>query len=148
MKQKNNQGFSLIEVLVAIVILAAFVVPTCSALVLSARMNAKTQALMQAQLDVSSAVETLMAEGIPVSVQQLALNGEANGYQYAKSQFPNVKIVVYAAEGIIEKEDKSGVKNKTSPWCDVTISSSDGLVEMSTTVRVVADKGVADAQTQ
>ena len=39
MKQKNNQGFSLIEVLVAIVILAAFVVPTCSALVLSARMK-------------------------------------------------------------------------------------------------------------
>ena len=64
MKQKNDAGFSLVEVLVAIVILAAFVVPTCSALVMSARMNAKTDALMQAQLDVSSAIEMLMAKGI------------------------------------------------------------------------------------
>ena len=64
MNNKHNAGFSLIEVLVAIVILAAIVVPTCSSLVLSHRMNAKTEELMQAQLDVSSAVETLMAEGI------------------------------------------------------------------------------------
>lgn len=64
MKNKHDAGFSLIEVLVAIVILAAIVVPTCSSLVLSHKMNAKTEELMQAQLDVSSAVETLMAEGI------------------------------------------------------------------------------------
>ena len=50
MKNKYNAGFSLIEVLVAIVILAAIVIPTCSSLVLSHRMNAKTEELMQAQL--------------------------------------------------------------------------------------------------
>lgn len=65
MKNKHDQGFSLVEILVAIVILAAFVVPTCSALVLTAKMNEKTDAMMKAQLAVSSAVETLMAEGIP-----------------------------------------------------------------------------------
>lgn len=62
--KKNNGGFSLIEVLVAIVILAAVVIPTCSALVMSHRLNAETDKLMKAQLAVSSAVETLMAEGI------------------------------------------------------------------------------------
>ena len=62
--KKNNGGFSLIEVLVAIVILAAVVSPTCSALVMSHRLNAETDKLMKAQLAVSSAVETLMAEGI------------------------------------------------------------------------------------
>ena len=65
MKNKHDQGFSLVEILVAIVILTAFVVPTCSALVMTARMNEKTDDLMKAQLAVSSAVETLMAEGIP-----------------------------------------------------------------------------------
>ena len=66
MDNKHNAGFSLIEVLVDLVNLAAIVVPTCSSLVISHRMNAKTEQLMQAQLDVSSAVETLMAEGIEV----------------------------------------------------------------------------------
>lgn len=62
--KKNNEGFSLVEVLLAMVLLAAIVIPTCTSLVLSFRMNAKAEALMQAQLAVSSAVETLMAEGI------------------------------------------------------------------------------------
>ena len=65
MKQnKKEAGFSLIETLVAITILAAIVVPVCSSLVLSVRMNAKAEKLMLAELAVSSAVETLMAEGI------------------------------------------------------------------------------------
>ena len=64
MKNKHNAGFSLIEVLVAIALLGIIVVPTCSGLLLSIRMNAKTEELMQSQLAVSSAVETLMAEGI------------------------------------------------------------------------------------
>ena len=68
MKKKHDEGFSLVEVLVAIVLLAAFVVPTCSALTMAARMNGRTEELMQAQLDVSSAVETLMAKGIPEEV--------------------------------------------------------------------------------
>ena len=60
---KRNAGFSLIETLVSIVILGAMVVPTCTALVMSIRLNDKTEKMLQAQLAVSSAVETLMAEG-------------------------------------------------------------------------------------
>ncbi|MBR2422104.1 MAG: type II secretion system protein [Oscillospiraceae bacterium] len=64
MKQKNNEGFSLIEILVGMAILALIVLPTCTGMVMSIRLNAKTNQMLQAQLAVSSAVETLMAEGI------------------------------------------------------------------------------------
>lgn len=64
MKNKQDGGFSLIEVVLAMVILALIVVPTCSSLVLSYRVNAKADAMLQAQLAVSSAVEKLMADGI------------------------------------------------------------------------------------
>ena len=62
--KKHNGGFSLIEVLVAISILAIILVPTGTGLVMSFRMNAKANQLMQAELAVSSAVEELMASGI------------------------------------------------------------------------------------
>lgn len=64
MKHKNNGGYSLIEILIAISILGIIVVPTCQNLLLSLRINEGTEDLIQAQLAVSSAVETLMAEGI------------------------------------------------------------------------------------
>lgn len=62
--KKHNGGYSLIEILVAISILAVIVVPTCTGMVMSFQMNAKANQLMQAELAVSSAVEELMAEGI------------------------------------------------------------------------------------
>ena len=68
MKQKQNAGFSLVEVLVSIVILALVVVPLCTGLVMSVRMNAKADALLQAQLAVSSEIEKLMATGISESI--------------------------------------------------------------------------------
>ena len=62
-KQNSTAGFSLIEVLVAITILGLVVVPIGSSLVLSFRLNARSEQMLQAQLAVSSAVETIMAEG-------------------------------------------------------------------------------------
>ena len=64
MKKKHNEGFSLVEVLVAIVILGIFVVPTCSSLIMTFQMNQKTAQMLKAQQAVSSAVETLKAKGI------------------------------------------------------------------------------------
>ena len=64
MKPKNNAGFSLIDVLVAVVLLGILVVPTCTSLLFSVRMNNRAEDLLQAQLAVSSAVEILMSEGI------------------------------------------------------------------------------------
>ena len=64
MKQKHNEGFSLVEILVAMAILATSLLGTGSALMTSYRINSKTNDLMQAQLAVSSKVEELMAKGI------------------------------------------------------------------------------------
>ena len=124
MKQKNDAGFSLVEVLVAIVILAAFVVPTCSALVMSAKMNSKTDALMQAQLDVSSAVETLMAKGVDKDFVD-KLNGEEVNGHFA-SNHPD-----FMGFNVLWKvEEVSGMN-----CYKVSVISKDGLVEVSTTVR-------------
>lgn len=67
MKKAKNGGYSLVEVLLAIALLAIITIPTYTSLVLSVRLNAKTDEMLKAQLAVSSAVETLMAEGIVVN---------------------------------------------------------------------------------
>ena len=64
MKQRNNGGYSLVEILIAIAILGAIMIPTTTSLIMSIRINDRTDEMMQAQLAVSSAVETLMAEGL------------------------------------------------------------------------------------
>ena len=116
----NKEGFSLVEVLVAIVILAAFVIPTCSSLVMSVRMNARAEALMQAQLDVSSAVETLMAEGIPAGTDSTGPEGDY-GAAAAADRFPDVVIKLTKAEA--------------APCYTVTVTSNDELVTVTTTIR-------------
>lgn len=64
MKRKHNGGYSLIEVLIAMAVLGIVTIPTTSALLTAHRMNVKADAMLQAQLQVSSAVEVMMAEGI------------------------------------------------------------------------------------
>lgn len=64
---RNNAGFTLIEVLIAIVVLGLIVMPICSSLVMAVRMNAKAESILEAKLAVSSAVEELMAMGIDIT---------------------------------------------------------------------------------
>lgn len=92
MKNKQDGGFSLIEVVLAMVILALIVVPTCTSLVLSFRVNAKAEALLQAQLAVSSAVEELMAKGITDDyvASLTAETGEDGLTYYYSSQFADL----------------------------------------------------------
>lgn len=119
MKRKNNGGFTMIEVLVAIVILAGIVVPVCSSLLLSLRMNAKAEQVLQARLAVSSAVETLMAEGVnddnielvegKYSVDVTATADETLAYYdiVVTSQIEEqvaVTTCIRAAEGEVEEE--------------------------------------------
>lgn len=118
MKRKSEAGFSLVEVLVAIALLGIVVIPTCSALVMSFRMNAKTDEMMQAQLAVSSAVETLMAEGIThpsVKYDMVEYNSEK------VDRFPEVTVKTTAVD------DK--------PYYTVEVASEDGLVSVKTTIR-------------
>lgn len=56
-------GFTLVEVIVTIAIMGLVSAPICASLVLAARLNARSQAVMEAQLNVRNAVETLMEKG-------------------------------------------------------------------------------------
>lgn len=121
MRKKNNAGFSLIEVLLSIVILAAVVIPTCSAMVMSYRLNAKSEQMMQSQLAVSSAVETLMASGITDDYIDSLQKGEDGSY--ISSQF----------DGLVFR------LTENSGYYDVTVTDSEGLVEVATAIRKAAE---------
>ncbi|MBO5253726.1 MAG: prepilin-type N-terminal cleavage/methylation domain-containing protein, partial [Clostridia bacterium] len=104
MKRKHNEGFTLLETLIAIVVLGVVVVPVCSSLVMSFRINAKAEQLMRDQLAVSSAVETLMAEGIVTDYIYVAAPDENYGWVLKDGAdrgdlFPEVKIKAEAVEG-------------------------------------------------
>lgn len=134
MKNKQEGGFSLIEVVLAMVILALIVVPTCTSLVLSFRVNAKADAMMQAQLAVSSAVEQLMAEGITADyVDSLTAETgtEATFYTSAKH------------EGIIFQLEKA------DGYYKVVVMDDDALVSVATCIRDNApDKSLPEVVTQ
>ena len=129
MKQKHNGGFSLIETVVAIAILGLIVVPCCSGLLMSIRINEKAQQMMQAQLAVSSAVETLMAEGIDANtvaaaaVMEVAydeISWTAEGAPEVIDRFPEVTVNVEQVEA--------------NPYYNVKVTCGD-LVEVTTTIR-------------
>lgn len=121
MRKKNNAGFSLIEVLLSIVILAAVVIPTCSAMVMSYRLNAKSEQMMQSQLAVSSAVETLMASGITDDYIDSLQKGEDGSY--ISSQF----------DGLVFR------LTENSGYYDANVTDSEGLVEVATAIRKAAE---------
>lgn len=114
MKQKNNEGFSLVEILAGMAILALIVLPTCTGMVMSFRLNAKTNQMLQAQLAVSSAVETLMAEGI---TQESTAYDKING----TDRFEQVEIKTTAING--------------EPYYIVEIKDNEGLITVRTTIR-------------
>ena len=124
MRKKHNEGFTLVELLVSMAILAAIVIPTCTSLVLSYRMNAKTDKMMQAQLAVSSTVETLMAKGITdeflASLENIGVKeGTTDVYIYTSNQFPGMKFV------LTEKGE----------YYDITVMDEAKLVEVITSIR-------------
>jgi len=122
LKHKNNEGSSLLEIVIAMAILAVVVIPVCSSLILSHRMNAKTEAVLQAQLDVAAAVEYYMATGIPENAR---ITGENGDYSVVEIQvdsptaqtetvtediFPdvNVRIIKIGAIVRVEVEEPDG----------------------------------------
>lgn len=102
MKRKHNGGYSLIEVLIAMAVLGIITVPTTSALLTAHRMNVKAEQMLEAQLDVSSEVEKLMATGAKlgnystekVDVKVVQVDGVTSYYEVTvNSRIENVKDV-------------------------------------------------------
>ncbi len=136
MKNRHNEGFTLVELLVSIALLSAIVLPTCTSLVLSYRLNAKAEQMMQAQLAVSSAVETLMAEGIDGGRAKTILDNGGTDYDFAwedggfseTDDYPDVKITIAVEAG-------------NDAYYAVTVSDNAELVTVTTHIRVAKGGG-------
>lgn len=115
MKHRNDAGFTLVEVMVAIVIVGLITVPMTSGLVLGMKTLARAEQMMESQLAVSSAVEKLMATGI-------------------KHDTPNPSDDQITVEWEIVIKD--GVE---LPYYDVTVRSNDGYVVVDTFIRKAGD---------
>lgn len=117
--KERTAGFSLLEVVVAIAIIGLISAPICTSLILAGRINAHSQAVMEAHLNVRTAVETLMKDGVTM---------ESNNYRADK--FPNVKI-------------KTKKVDSSDPYYHVTVSDrhTEPLVTVETDIRAVSPEG-------
>ena len=118
--KRNNAGSTLVEIVVAMAILGAFSVSACTSLVLGLRLNDKAESMLQAQLAVSYAVETLMAKGITV---------DENDTPVIETHFPNTEV------NAVRKTDD---ENQPLPFFEVTVKSTQEDVSVTTYIREVA----------
>lgn len=116
--KERTAGFSLLEVVVAIAIIGLISAPICSSLILAGRINAHSQAVMEAHLNVRTAVETLMKDGVTKT-----------DTAYRKNDFSNVTIIT----------EKDG----DNPYYRVTVKDkhTEPLVTVKTYVRAVPEGG-------
>lgn len=116
--KERTAGFSLLEVAVAIAIIGLISAPICTSLILAGRINAHSQAVMEAHLNVRTAVETLMKDGVTKT-----------DTAYRKNDFSNVTIIT----------EKDG----DNPYYRVTVKDkhTEPLVTVKTYVRAVPEGG-------
>lgn len=118
--KERTAGFTLLEVVVAIAILGLVSAPICSSLILAGRINAHSQVVMEAHLNVRTAVEILMQDGVT----------EENP-TYRADEFSTVTI---KTEKVVDK-----------PYYHVTVSDkrTEPLVTVETDIRAVPEGGGA-----
>ena len=118
--KERTAGFTLLEVVVAIAILGLVSAPICSSLILAGRINAHSQVVMESHLNVRTAVEILMQDGVTEASKN-----------YRADEFPNVTI---KTEKVIDK-----------PYYHVTVSDkpTEPLVKVETDIRAVPKGGGA-----
>ena len=118
--KERTAGFTLLEVVVAIAILGLVSAPICSSLILAGRINAHSQVVMEAHLNVRTAVEILMQDGVTKASSP-----------YRESDFPNVTINTEKVDG--------------KPYYHVTVwdKRTKPLVKVETDIRAVPEGGGA-----
>ena len=86
-KQLNNAGFSLVELLIAIVILSIIVVPLLHSFVTSARTSAKARNTMHA----TAIAEDAMEEFEAYTIEEMAERYEDSGFTAEEDENPHWK---------------------------------------------------------
>ncbi len=110
---KGKEGVTLVEVLVAITVLGIVTAALGGSLVVSNRINSRSEQIIKDRLAVSSAVETLMAEGIE--------KGKIDYSSY------------YPSDTTLDVTIEVGPEDTTDPDCyKVTVKSTDGEVSVET----------------
>ena len=128
--KKGNAGSTLIEVVIAIAILGLVSAPICSGLMVAARINARSRAIQTAQMQVSSAVEYLMANGI--KKEDLPESGGGSGEE---------KIVLELGFSDVEVALCKETYSPELPYCEITVSGDEGRMVVNTAVKVVPAGG-------
>lgn len=85
-EQLNNEGFSLVELLIAIVILSIIVVPLLHSFVTSARTNAKSRNTMHATAIAEDVMEQFEAHTFRGNGRYLRSSECGRLYQYGKTR--------------------------------------------------------------
>lgn len=130
MKRKHNGGYSLIEILIAIAVLGIVTIPATTSLLTAHRVNVQAEKMLTAQLQVSSAVETLMAVGIVDNKIDITVAPEEGCYPY---------------KGLMGFDAVAMVKQNTHPeklYYEVTVRSTEvESVSVTTHIRAVPEEG-------
>ena len=147
---RNKQGSSLLEVVVAIAVLGLMVAPVCSSLVLSHRLNAEAEKVLEARLLLESTVEQLMGEGIDKN--KIKVVNSENYYEVEYAQEAGVKI---RTDSIPERIEQEQEKNEDGTlkfdeynipvmrevpielWYNVTVSIDD--IEIKTVIKAAPE---------
>ena len=121
-KQKHNQteGFSLIEVMVSIAILGFVAVPMFTGLLFSYQLNKRSDEKLLAQLAVSSAVETIMAEGFDARNTPEHENCSIPDSCY-HTRFPNVSVTV--TQESTSEHPAIGFRVASSRFSDISVDT-------------------------
>lgn len=129
---RNKQGSSLLEVVVAIAVLGLMVAPVCSSLVLSHRLNAEAEKVLEARLLLESTVEQLMYEGISFEKGSDGMFALENGKYVMLNKLPDdviVENIDFKPETKTEKDDTSGQETvwqeNVQLWYNVTLTVED-----------------------
>ena len=108
----RTEGFSLIEIMVAIVIMGIVLVPVCNAMLSSVSVNRSSNEILQARLAVSSAVESMMAEGVKYKQ-------EGDAYVTIEPDFSSLSVTLDVT--LVMQIDADGVPS----YYDVTVKEHD-----------------------
>ena len=84
--QLNNAGFSLVELLIAMVVLAIIVVPLLHSFVTSARTNAKSRSTMHATAIAEDVMEMFEAHSLEEMAEIYGGGNTGRVYQYGKQR--------------------------------------------------------------